>query len=328
MVLARTARPLVRWWGLALLSLWPVSAAAGPEDTRDALDRLEELLELRIEDGRLSREDLLPAILVSTQARYEASQGWFPTQAIAVLQRGLGSGSLRLCEACMAPRAYVERGQLVYDAGPARLDEVVRLDELLRGDSQPARAAIWIDEVRGGVSVRIVDLRNGAVLFAQNVDPTLVELTNTHRVYSLSEELERRARGDSLTQAFFDVVAYPGQHVSLDWTDQWGRSNENLTGLSVSLFDPVVGVGACHYHRVEYADILVGGKALMSVPTAVARAFVDSDVDVIDPIVTGVGVVRVPLGRSNYGAVFSASTNGQVGVGISMMNTTLLPVLP
>jgi len=43
---------------------------------------------------------------------------------------------------------------------------------------------------------------------------------------------------------------------------------------------------------------------------------------------TGVAVVRVPFGRSNYGALLSASTNGQVGLGISLLNISLLPVIP
>ena len=52
------------------------------------------------------------------------------------------------------------------------------------------------------------------------------------------------------------------------------------------------------------------------------------DVDAIDPLLTGVVLTRIPFGRSNYGAILSASTNGQVGVGISLMNVRLLPVLP
>ena len=38
--------------------------------------------------------------------------------------------------------------------------------------------------------------------------------------------------------------------------------------------------------------------------------------------------MRIPFGRSNYGALLTASTNGQVGFGISLMNISLLPVLP
>ena len=98
-----------------IVGLWLAvgTALAGPDATRDSLDRLDEILELRVEDGRLAREDVMPAILVSTQPRYEASADWFATGAIEVLQRNFGSSGLRLCEACMAPRAHVEEGHLV-----------------------------------------------------------------------------------------------------------------------------------------------------------------------------------------------------------------------
>ena len=303
------------------------TAHADSDTTRYSLDRLEEILEQRIYDGRLSAQDVLPAILVSAQPRFEGSEDWYATRVIELLEHSFGEGSLRLCEACMAPRAFVEDGSLTYQTGPVGLDEVVRLDEQSRGEAQPARSAIWVDEHRGGVAIRVVDLRNGRVLFAQNVDPYLVENANTRRMYTLSEELERRARGDSITQAFVDLALYPGQHISIDWTEQWGATNANLSGVTLSVIDPVVGLGASHYRCVDLVNILVGGKVLVSLPTAIARGVGDTG-DVIDPIVTGVAVVRVPFGRSNYGAVLTASTNGQIALGISLMNISLLPVLP
>lgn len=286
------------------------------------------MLELRLEDGTLSAAALRPAVLVSASPRDPASQSWYVTQVITVLERRLGPGGLRLCEACMAPRAFVDGGQMTLQTGPVGLDEVIRLDDRYRGDAEPARVAIWVDEHRGGVSVRIVDLDTGRLLFAQNLDPSLTEVNNSARLYTLSEELERRSRGDSLTQAFVDIAVYPGQHVSFDWTDQWGPTNHNLSGVTLSLFDPVVGIGAVHYRCIDVLDATVGGKLILSLPTALVRAVDDSGTDVIDPIVTLVGVVRVPFGRSNYGALLSASTNGQIGLGISLMNISLVPVLP
>ncbi|MDG1484005.1 MAG: hypothetical protein P8R54_30720 [Myxococcota bacterium] len=312
---------------LALLSVLSGVAQAGPATTRDALDRLEEILELRVEDGTLSPDAVLPAILVSAQPRYEDSLSWFSVRAIEALQGAFGSSGLRLCEACMAPRTHVAEGSMRYQAGPISLDEIVRLDDLSRGTATAARSAVWIDEHRGGVAVRIVDLRTGRVLYAQNIDPDLIEVSNTERVYRLSEELERRSRGDAITQAFVDVAIYPGQHISLDWTEQWGKSNAQMSGITISLFDPVFGLGASHYRAVDFFDILVGGKLIVSIPTALVASFGEIG-DVLDPRLTAVGIVRVPFGGSNYGGVLSVSTNGQIGLGISLMNISLLPVLP
>ena len=286
------------------------------------------MLELRIEDGRILKEEVLPAIIVSVQPRYEESQVWYGTRAVEVLQGAFGDSGLRMCEACMVPRAFAGNGEMVYQAGPIGLDEVARLDDQNRGDSKAAKSAIWLDEHQGGVSIRIVDLGNARVIFAQNVDPNLYEDANSQRAYSLAEELERRHRGGSLTQAFVDVSIVPQQHISLDWTDQWGKRNHNLSGVTIALFDPVLGIGASHYQRTPAFNALVGGKVIMSVPTALARALGDQNFELFNPLITVVGVVRVPFTRrSNYGAVFTVSTNGSVGVGISLMNISLLPVV-
>lgn len=292
------------------------------------MERLEELLRLRVEDGLIDEAQVMPLVLVSARPRYEASQEWFTTRSLELVYNAFGGGGIRICEACMAPRAHVEDGRIVYQTGPVSLDEVVRLDEQARGQAPPARSAVWIEEQPHGVSIRIVDLRTGRVLFAQNVDPTLVEVANTRRLYTLAEELERRARGDSLTQAFGDFALFPRPHISLDWTDQWGKTNASLTGVTFSVVDPIIGLGICHYQRVNLFNALIGGKAVVSLPTAVARAVSADTGEIIDPLLTGVAVVRVPFGRSNYGLIATASTNGAVGVGLSLMNVSLIPVLP
>ncbi len=312
---------------LALMLLCPAPAWADTAATRESLDRLEELLQLRLEDGLLDRETVSPAILVSARPRYTTSEDWFAVGVIEVLQATLGEG-LRLCEACMAPRAWVEDGALVYQTGAVSLDEVVRLDDQSRGGATPARAAVWVEETTVGIAVRIVDLRTGKVLFAQNIDPALYEDSRTQRNFALSQELERRARGYSIAQSFVDMALYPGQHISLDMTEQWGETNKNLTGVTFSLVDPVFGIGAAHYRCIDLINVLVGAKVILSIPTALVRTFDDDTGDVFDRLVTGVAVVRVPFGRSNYGVVGTLSTNGEVGIGLSLMNIRLLPVIP
>lgn len=308
--------------------LVPATARAERATTRDALDRLEEILEMQLDDGLLLATDVLPAIVVSTAPRYEESRVSYGPSAIGVLSRTFGNSGLRLCEACMVPRTFVSSGRLERYAGPMGLDEIIRLDDAARGTSQPARTAIWLDEHERGVALRIVDLQTARVVFARNVDPTLHEHTQSARAYARSRELERRARGDSLAHAFVDVALFPGQHVSLDWTEQWGETNANLSGVVISLFDPVMGIGGAYYRCLDFFSILVGAKVIMSFPSALARAVSDEDIELLDPIVTGVFVMRVPFGRSNYGGVLAVSTNGQVALGISLLNISLLPVLP
>jgi hypothetical protein len=126
---------------------------------------------------------------------------------------------------------------------------------------------------------------------------------------------------------------YPGQNVSMDWVEQWGSTSANLSGVSLSFFDPVLGIGGAYYRVFPQAlNITMGAKVLMSVPTALVRSIVgDSDddgADLIDPLLTGVFLVRVPIATSNYAVTLSASTNGRIGVGFSLLNFSVLPFLP
>jgi hypothetical protein len=315
---------------LALLcAVLPTAALAQREASREALSRLDETLTLRIEEGGLGVKDLLPAIVVSVNPAFEETRTWYPTEALATLVRVFGAAGLRSCEACMAPRTYVEEGLLEQVTTNLGAAEITRLDEASRGSSAPARTAIWLDETSEGVSLRIIDLRNSRILLAENFDAALTGSARTRRNLSLIRELDRRARGDSITHAFIDVTVYPEQHFSLDWVDQWGETNANLAGVSLSLFDPVLGAGVAYYRVIPSAlNITVGGKVLMSLPTGLVQAISGESVDVLDPLLTGVFLVRVPIARSNYALTLSASTNGRVGIGFSLMNVSLLPFLP
>ncbi|MFY0570266.1 hypothetical protein ACN28E_41480 [Archangium lansingense] len=315
---------------LALLAaLLPAVALAQRDTSREALARVEETLTLRLEEGGIALKDVAPAIVVSVSPAFEESKAWYPTAALQTLVRVFGSAALRSCEACMAPRLFVEEGRLEQFTTAQGAAEIIRLDENARGKAPPARVAIWLDETPEGVSLRIIDLHNSRIVFVQNFDPGLTEMARTRRNFTLTEELERRARGDSLTHTFLDVTVYPGQHVSLDFAEQWGDTNANLAGLSLSAFDPLIGVGGAYYRVIPSAlNMTVGGKILLSVPTAVASGLSGESVQLIDPLLTAVFVVRVPIASSNYGVTFTASTNGRIGVGISLMNITALPFLP
>ncbi|MBU0551870.1 hypothetical protein KKF91_19180 [Myxococcota bacterium] len=311
---------------LALLA--PSVTGASPAATRAALERLEELLELRRADDLLRPEAITPAILVHVRPRYEASQAWLEAATLRLLLKALGPGSVRLCVACALPRTESRPGYLRRDTGPISLDEIIRLDAHYRGAAAAARTAIWLDEAPQGVAFKIVDLRSGQVMFAQNIDARLSEQARANEGMRLSEALERRMRGDALTHIFTDIALYPGQHASIEWADQWGEANRNLSGVVLSFYDPVIGLGLTYHRALSWQGLLVGGQFILSVPTMVAQAQADGEAELVDPLLTGVAMVRYPLGGSNYAALLSISTNGEVGLGFTLLNTSFIPVLP
>ena len=179
-----------------------------------------------------------------------------------------------------------------------------------------------------GVAIRLVSLRTGQILFAQNIDGRLQEQMRSAQTFTFTDDVERRLRGESLTHVWLDLALVPGQHVSLDVVDQFGDKNLDMAGITVSALDPIVGVGGVYYRVIPEAfNLTIGAQAVVSVPTA-AVAALGLDGDLLDPLVTGVVVVRWPIPETAYGVLLTASTNGQFGLGITLMNINFLPVLP
>ena len=314
-----------------LLVVSSLPAMAQREATRGALARVEEALPRRLNDGVLSLKDLTPALIVSTQPAFEQTRAWYPAAAVTALSRVFGPGALRACEACMAQRLTVEDGRLEQYATSLSVQDLVRLDEVTRGSTARAVSAIWIDETMEGVAIRIVDLRNGRILLAENIDQNLVSIVTSKTTVTLAQELERRSRGDAIAHLFVDLGLLPQQHISLDWLEQWGPDNANLSGFTISIIDPLIGLGVSYFRVIPPAfNLMVGAKFLLSVPNAVINSFNPDNPQAFlgDSLFTGVFMLRLPLFKTNYALLASISTNGRVAIGISLLNFSLLPFLP
>lgn len=323
---------LFRLFLLAFLTQAREPAFAIVTGTAQSLDRLEETLRAALDEGGLKQADLVPMLVVSSAPHYEESRASFRPAATSTLGKVFPGGTLRVCEACMEAQTRADAGALEIRLGDAGFEEIRAADDRIRGASSPAKSAVWLDETREGVAIRILDLRTGRVLHADNLSPTLAWAARSARSFNLSQDLRRKMRGDSLTHVFFDVGIYPNQMLAFDWTEQWGRANENLTGLSFSFFNPVMGLGPT-YLRVfrEAMGLGLGGKIMLSVPNALLRSISKTAPrNFLDPLLTFTGIARFPFPflDGNYGAMLFASSNGRVGLGISTFNISLLPVLP
>jgi len=323
---------LARWRVVLVVAVGLAGLAAGPAlaqrtTTADAFERMKEALSPVVGNGAL--EGVLPVILVGATPAYEETRAWFPTAAVAALAEVFGAQNIRACEACMSPRLSIEDGRLEHNSVTVAIDEIVAIDSKARGAGAPARAAIWVEETPDGIAVRIISLENSQILFAKNLDGQLREEVRTGQNFSFSDDVARRIRGDSLTHVFIDAALYPGQHISLDVVDQFGDRNLDMAGVTFSAFDPVVGIGAVYYRVIPEAfNLTLGAQVVGSIPTIAASAISGEITDVLDPPITGVLVARMPIPQTSYAVLLTASTNGQFGVGVSLLNASFLPVLP
>lgn len=320
----------LRVFAASLVMLSAPAALAQRAATEQALERVEESLAPQVDEGSLSPDGVGPILLVGATPAFEETRAWFPAAALETAIRVFGASAVRLCEACMSPRVRSERGRLEHNTALS-LPEIARVDRELRGKGAPARSALWLEETPGGVAVRLVSLDNGQVLFAGNFDGAQRERTRTTEVYNATLEVGRRLRGESLTHLLLDAAVVPGQHISLDVVEQFGARNEHMAGVTFSLFDPVAGVGGAYYYVIQPAwNLTIGAQAIVSMPTALVNALQsDGDtVELIDPLLTGVLVARLPIPSTSFGLVAMVSTNLTFAAGITMSNIAFLPFLP
>jgi hypothetical protein len=313
---------------LAIALVVCAPATAQRNTTSDAFERLKEAMRPVVDDGVL--QGVLPVMVVGATPAFEDTRAWFPTAAVVALVDVFGPQNLRACEACMSPRLSVQNGRMEHNSVAVSVDEVVAIDLQNRGPGAPARAAVWLDETTDGVAIRVISLENSQILYARNFDGRLQEESRTARNLSITDDLQRRLRGDSLTHIFIDAAVYPGQHFSADVVDQFGDKNLDMAGITFSLYDPVVGVGAVYYRAIPEAfNLTVGAQIVASIPTIAAQSVLGNDTgDLLDPPVTGVLVARLPLFQTSYAVLLTASTNGRIGVGLTLLNFSFLPVLP
>lgn len=316
---------------------WQSSAYAERQSTVESFVRLEEILRDQLDSLALNAGEIFPVIIVRAVPSYEESRTSFADSSIQKLSGAFGPSNVRYCEGCSASHSKIrDSGVEVISPDSMTLADISDFDTAMRGATPPAQTAWWLIENADGITVRGVSLSSGRVVFAQNISPNLASQLRTQRNYTASKDLLRRHRGDSLTHTVFDLGFYPSQHIALDFLEQWGSFNQRFFGVSVSLLDPVLGLGASYGEAFpNLMNTMLGGKLLMSVPTALIRSLTrnlggDTPTQLVDPLLTLVGVARVPMPILNgdYALNLFASTNGKVGIGVSTLNTSFLPVLP
>ncbi len=339
MVLTSIPRALLPAAIAVVVGVLGASPALAQRATTDgALARAREALVEAQRDGAVPTDVVV--LLASARPAFVETQASFPAAATAVVVDVFGARQVRACDACMNPRLVQGDDGFRYDTGELALDDLVALDAAARGKGPPARLAVWLDETPAGVALRVVDLADGGVLLARHLEPGLDTLVRSTRHVAVTEDIRRRLRGDSLTHVHWNLGLYPGQHLSLELLDQFGPQRQDMAGLSLSLVNPVAGIGGA-YQRVfpEAWNVAVGAKVIIGIPGLVLQTLntqTGADVDLTNFIggpVTTMVTAQLPIFDTNYAVFAFAGLHlprfaPSVGVGISLLNVHVLPILP
>ena len=301
----------------ALLACAGQEALALQPATIDNLQALEDKLREHVEDGYLQTEDLTPLTLIEVSGDTEDAKAL--TNAIL---HSLGQAlnvPILMCEACQATYRQTAT-ESIYSNGIVEIDDVKRVYE--KQKSMP-KAAAWVRFNRSSISIRIVSMETSRVLFADTVDTSIDWSGRSIQSFSRSREAERSARGDAIVhgQIDFSPIGH-GTHMGYSLMQQWGDSNQYLSGLSVNLTDPLLGIGLNTFKVFpEFNNMLMGGKFLISIPSALSSALSKSSSNALNQSpYTLVAMVKYPMFRNEpakYLVNAYISTNANFGIGIT-----------
>ncbi|WP_141733983.1 hypothetical protein [Oligoflexus tunisiensis] len=309
---------MLQGWMLFLIGFGSAQPGRSEEVwLQQAAQHIGERLREQREDSLVDASRLAPLTIVSVsseQSNYE--------HLISLLSNSLRQSlqtQVLVCERCMA--AVIESGeQTIYENGFADLDKV---RALYQDEAVKPKAAVWIQAGSRFLSIRIVILATGEVIYADTVDARLDWSSRSMRTFTRSRLRERQARGEPIIHTHWDIGLSPtgGSHIGWSLMQQWGSSNQYLSGLSLNLTDPTAGVGLNFFQIMSgLRKTALGGKLLVSVPRLVSRAASAKDAESSGfEDLTLVLMAKLPLfepPEKFYAHVFF-STNGYFGFGLT-----------
>ncbi len=293
------------------------SAIAGETLPTEAMLRLEERLREQREDGLLPVHRMQTLVIASVVSDKNNTQ--VLTNALAqTLGRALAI-KVMICDSCAA--GLIQSGErTIYESGFVDLDRV-----RAAYDTWP-EAALWAEASGPLLSIRIVSVRDGEVLFADTIDPRVDWSARSVRSFSLSRLNERKARGEVILHTQYDIGLLPlagSPHIGWSLMQQWGSSNQYLSGFSLNLSDPILGIGV-NWFRVMpgLSNSLLGFKLMASLPRLMTEALSrgsKNNSPIEDKPVSLIGMIKFPMFGPPEKFYFNAyvSTNGSIGLGLS-----------
>lgn len=308
-------------WLTVACSALPQDAWALANSTRAQLEQLEAKLRQHIDDGFMVPAKLTPLTLVETSSNEEDPEA-LTNAALPLFSRVL-RGPILVCDSC---RGSYEEGpeRTAYSSGFVDLQKV---RDVYRGRQEKPVAALWLRQAEGVLTLRMVSLESGEVLYADTIDGKVDWSARSLRNFTSSQRAERGSRGDVIVHGHIDIglgLLGGGAHVGYSLMQQWGSNNQYLSGLSFNFSDPIFGVGINHFQILPSLDnTILGAKLLFSLPEALSSlgdGDGDSDGSVTgDSLITLVLMAKYPLFSQPEKFYFNVfiSTAGLVGCGLS-----------
>ncbi|MCX6127111.1 MAG: hypothetical protein NTV34_20500 [Proteobacteria bacterium] len=278
-------------------------------------------MQTRLESDVDLRQSVSPLLVTPPQHLWEESRSDFSSSSVAILKKVFSDqGQLIFCEECGSERLHIGKDHTISlshgDMSQSELSAIAN-DPRFQG----AKAIAFLRETASGVELRIVRL-DSAEIVIQHLADSRVNLDNAKARLGLTDEVERRKRGESLAYTFIDLGLYPNPMIHVSFFEQWGSRNQHLTGVVFSLLNPNFAIGGSYrYMLPQLRRCTISGTIFYPLQNAVAN----SDGGSLSSFAFSAGVQYAF--SSTFGLFAEGSTGGSISAGLSFFNPIFFPFM-
>ncbi len=286
----------------------------------DALNyKLDEKTDIR---EKALRNKITPLLIAPPKHLWMESKNDFRDAVFNMLSKVFSEpGQIIDCPDCGLNRVYVAKDQrLTIQSGDLSMGEFSQIKKNTLYEK--ARAIAFVEETSSGVYMKIVSLDDGQILFAHLADSSK-NLDHAKPYLHFNKEYERRLRGEALSYMFVNLGLMPFSSftLQLEWLEQWGTYNQHISGIALSLMNPIVALGpSYHYLLRSNPKINFGGTLFVALPKLIS----ESGVSLTNALVLQ-ATAHYALG-SSFGVFIYANTDKNFGVGFNLFNPLIVPI--
>jgi hypothetical protein len=292
-----------------------------PQTGRD-FDQLRDILREYLEANDDLRSRVTPTLLATPIHHWYESRQDFASQATALVKSILKEpNDVILCGDCNLWRVNVATGERLHvQNGEIGLGELGILKSQQKYGQ--AKSLTMIRETPSGIELKVIELDDGRILLSALADGNS-DLDTQKPWLRYTKERSRRLRGEGLTYGLLNIGLYPKPIVQLEFIEQWGAQNQHLSGVGISLINPMAALGAV-YHYLWHSNKKIHFSGALYMP--LAQAIVpDQDQGPVGRFVLQ-GMAQYNFSKS-HALGLSVSTQGIVSLGIVFQDILLMPVI-
>lgn len=306
---------------LGLIGGCPQGFALLPQTGRD-FDQLRDILREHLEADSDLKARVTPTLLATPVHHWYESRQDFASQATAMIKSILKEpNDVILCGDCNLWRLNIATGERLHmQNGELALGELTILKSQQKYGQ--AKSLTVIRETPSGIELKVVELDDGRILLSALADGNS-DLDTQKPWLRYTKERSRRLRGEGLTYGMVNLGVYPKPLVQFEFIEQWGAQNQHLSGVGISLINPVAALGAV-YHYLWHSNKKIHFSGALYLPLA-ETLVPDQDQGPVGRFVLQ-GMAQYNFSKSHAFGL-SISTQGVVSLGIVFQDILLLPII-